>query len=329
MNNNITENLLNIGNLNPFEIVINLYWIQVNKKGEAKIEELEWKNIADIWSGFSNFLEKIIPLTWWKWKYFCIDPIFENKEKTKQSLIKTFMVFKERIEDVKSLLNWKNSLWEEKLKEVIKIYSEKRLKQKLLNNWIPSKNIIYKTKLEKSDKVDIAFCSNVFYDIPYPVDFIEDILTKINDNWELIIIDYKDPTVENIRLLLQVWSLWIIDMIEWEAFFVFKIKKENFLNKIDEIRKLNEKFLNSKLSFKLEKLEVERLEKLFLELINQLSDLLWKVELSREDLINNNFWKINPLFLMKILEFKEEMLKQDYSVYYIEMTPYYLKFGGK
>ena len=315
--NNIVEELWNIGKLEPYEIIKNLYWIQIDTNWQAKIKELEWKNIADIWAWFSQFMQDIIPLTWWKWKYICTDPIFASKQKTQQALSESIEVYTEVTDKDKKTLNFASSaISKEDFEEMLTKYSKRKFKRKKLASWEKSSKIVYKTKIEKDDKIDIAFCTNVFYAVPHPVKFIEDILENLNNNWELVITDYKAIDRENIILLIELSKQWIIEMIGWDNYLIFKIKKEEFFKKIDKIRKLENEIENKN---PIEDILEKALEKFAHDLVETFLELPTEIELSREDLINNNFWVINPILLEQILEFKEQMLKRPYNSYRIEM----------
>jgi len=227
---------------------------------KLKIPELEWKNIADIWSGFSDSMNFLKWILWQDSKIICVDWIYDKKyvkawinktidntsnfinylitEKKNLFVGKADMFITYIINSIYNLITKKNiELYE------IEIYLERQKINKLfdfifLNSWKEDEWIEYKVELEKSDNIDIAFCKNLFYKIDEPIRFIKEILKELNDNWELIIIDYYNLENSNTKLLIDLVDKEIIEGITYftrnNEYIIFKINKENFLDDDDD-----------------------------------------------------------------------------------------------
>ncbi len=249
---NLDSNNLNIhtGHTN-FILSLRELFIFESKDWILSIPSLEWKNIADIWTGFSDYMNYLREILWNKSKIICIDKVYE-KWYIKWWLQRTIKNTKEIIDNLSNKKNWL----------VIDDYflHEKKSELVSLHNWEKNNWIIYKTKLEESDNIDIVFCKNLFCSIKSPIEFITEILKNLNYNWELIIIDY--PLLDNYNIIfLNILSKLSIDKLSpingiicniskdtKNEYILFKIDKKFFLEHIEDIKYI-EKNLNSYVTF--------------------------------------------------------------------------------
>jgi len=231
-----------------------------DKNWKLQIPELEWKNIADIWAGFSDSMNFLRGVLWNNSKIICVDWIY-NKEYIKlwisKAIDNTVNEIEYLVNEKEILLWWRidrfiteniNRIYKLVTKKNTSLYNEKAYLERQENNkwfelnflysWKEEEWIEYKVELEKSDNIDIAFCKNLFYKIDEPIRFIEEVLEKLNDNWELIIIDYYNLKNSNTKLLVDLVDKKIIEGITYSTrnseYIIFKIRKENFLDNKNE-----------------------------------------------------------------------------------------------
>jgi len=76
--NDWSEELINIWFTDSIKALSDIFIIEDNN-WDAIIRCLEWKNIVDIWAGFSSFIEFIRNVSGHKSKLYCIDPIYSQK----------------------------------------------------------------------------------------------------------------------------------------------------------------------------------------------------------------------------------------------------------
>lgn len=239
----------NINNTSLASHTIHLWWVDsidalsdffpiwVNSKNQASFIDLEWKNIADIWAWFSDFISK---MKWYVWKssrLFCIDPIY-NDEHLEWWLLKARNHFKSTTEEkimIKEILFNNKDL----AIDILDKYNKNKAKKKKADKWSKLEWITYKVELEESDSVDLVTVTNLFYKIEEPVVFIEWILNKLNENWELIIIDYPEVSDHlQFNLLNELEKKGIVESKINEKHRVYKIKKEDFLGKLEDIKRI-------------------------------------------------------------------------------------------
>jgi len=212
---------------------------------KLELLELKWKNIADIWAGFSDNMNFLKWILWNNSKIICVDWIYENE-------LVTWWLDK-TIKNIKIGIEYLVDNYEESNVFINTINDKKLLSNKIhdlwfLKNWNKEKWIEYKTELEKNDNIDIAFCKNLFYTIKEPIRFITEILEKLNNNWELVIIDYDNLDMINIRFLIELSKKnfidWVISTNKRNEYVIFKIKKETFLDNLKEINNIFNKINN-------------------------------------------------------------------------------------
>lgn len=111
-------------------------------------------------------------------------------------------------------------------------------------------------------KVDYVIMSGFLYASKRPDLVISEVERVLNDDWELIIVDYNNDS----KILLNLEKVWIEVFKKWETFFCAKIKL-NDLSKLNSLfEETNEKLTDfSDQVREFEKLMISKLEELFMD----------------------------------------------------------------
>lgn len=111
-------------------------------------------------------------------------------------------------------------------------------------------------------KVDYVIMSGFLYASKRPDLVISEVERVLNDDWELIIVDYNNDS----KILFNLEKAWIEMIKKWETFFCAKIKL-NDLSKLNSVfEETNEKLTDfSDQVREFEKLMISKLEELFMD----------------------------------------------------------------
>lgn len=200
----------------------------INNWDWFSIQWLDWKNITDIWSGYSDLLSLIWSLSENVSLTAC-DTIYSSQKKYSRSIIESKATYKDKLQLLISM-KLKDHDWD--LNETYWFFRGKLSKTNSLSSSLEDfkeENIDYISDYKDIEEwsQDILFVTNFYYAIANDQElFLSQINKLLNQNWYVIISDYSDRN--NIKALD--WIEWIEKIWENDKMVSYKLSKNSYKN---------------------------------------------------------------------------------------------------